>query len=161
MPQPNKKRGRRMGGKKRKLDDDAEEDPQIAESSSKRRKSTADGEDADGADLAFLDDGGQSAYPPTEVPFFGSLDEQEQEYFKRADDMLETNAFGDREERDLFIANVYREADGKELKIAQSQSCSRLMERLIQHSTAAQLKNLFNKFGEKCVLPSMCVEIYH
>jgi nucleolar protein 9 len=81
--------------------------------------------------------------------FFGTLDEQEQEYFKRADDMLETNSFGDHEERSLFIANVYREADGKELKIAQSQSCSRLMERLIQLSSPAQLKTLFQRFSGK------------
>ena len=75
------------------------------------------------------------------------LDEEEQEYFRRAGDMLETNAFGDPEERNLFLASVYREADGKELKIAQSQSCSRLMERLIQLSTSEQLKTLFQKFG--------------
>ena len=77
------------------------------------------------------------------------LDEEEQEYFKRADDMLESNAFATLEERDLFLANLYREADGKELKIASSQSCSRLMERLIQVSPSAQLKKLFQKFSGK------------
>lgn len=142
MPRSNKKRGRRIS--KRKLED-VDEDSDLPENT-KRRKSTdmaVDGEDG------FLD----GAYPPVEPqvekPFFGMLDDDEQEYFRRADDMLEANAFGDQEERDLFLMNVFREADGKEIKLAQSQSCSRLMERLIQLSTPAQLKVLFNKFGGK------------
>ena len=115
------------------------------ESSSKRRKSVVDANGEMDVEDEFLD----SAYPRTDRPFFGVLDDEEQEYFKRADDLLETNAFSEPEERDLFLANVYREADGKELKIAQSQSCSRLMERMIQMSTPAQLKTLFQKFSGK------------
>lgn len=84
---------------------------------------------------------------PGDLPFYGLLDEDEQEYFKRADTMLELNQFGDAEERDLFLANVYREAKGKELKIANSQSCSRLMERLIMLSAPDQLKSLFQKLS--------------
>ena len=159
MPQANKKRGRRMeGNKKRKLEDDEiEEDIEVAaESSSKRRKSVVDVDAADDGDDGVNgenDDYDQaSAYPPPiENQFFGSLDEEEQEYFKRADDVLEANAFAEQEERDIFIANVYREAEGKELKLAQSQSCSRLMERLIQMSSPAQLKALFQKFAGKYV----------
>ncbi|KAK3698037.1 Glutamate decarboxylase 2 [Vermiconidia calcicola] len=142
MPQPNKKRGRRMGDKKRKHED-GDDDPEPPESSSKRQKSTNDDMNASHVQSMSL----ESAYPPMEKAFFGVLDDEEQEYFKRADDMLESNAFGDHDERSLFLANVYREADGKELKIAQSQSCSRLMERLIQFSTPSQLKTLFEKFG--------------
>ena len=141
MPQPNKKRGRRMGETKRKHED-GDDDPG---SSSKRRKSTNGDMNASHVQDLSL----ESAYPPMEKAFFGVLDDEEQEYFKRADDMLESNAFGDNDERSLFLANVYREADGKELKIAQSQSCSRLMERLIQFSTPTQLKTLFEKFGGK------------
>lgn len=149
MPQPNKKRGRRMGGKKRKHED-AEEDVSLDESSSKRRKSEdVNGEDADVEVGAVKGDLLEAAYPATERPFFGMLDEDEQEYFKRADGMLESNSFADDNERALFLANVYREADGKELKIAQSQSCSRLMERLIQLSSSQQLKALFIKFSGK------------
>ena len=77
---------------------------------------------------------------PGEMPFYGMLDEEEQEYFKRADTMLELNQFPNLEERELFLANVYAEANGKELKIANSQSCSRLMERLILMSSSGQLK---------------------
>ena len=84
---------------------------------------------------------------PAELPFYGMLDDQEQEYFKRADTMLELNQFANEEERDLFLANVYKEAEGKELKIANSQGCSRLMERLILMSTSGQLKALFHKFS--------------
>ena len=77
------------------------------------------------------------------------LDEDEQEYFKRADEMLELNQFADSEERSMFLASVWKEADGKELKIANSQSCSRLMERLILLSTPDQLKRLFQKFSSQ------------
>ena len=148
MPQPNKKRGRRMTGQKRKHED-GDDSPDVNESSSKRRKSI----DADGQHEEMPHDFQKQslnlAYPSAEMPFFGMLDEEEQEYFKRADDILETNAFADEEERTLFLSNVYREADGKEIKMALSQSCSRLMERLIQLSTRVQLKTLFWKFRGK------------
>ncbi|KAK0106346.1 Nucleolar protein 9 [Cadophora gregata f. sp. sojae] len=84
----------------------------------------------------------------TERPFYGMLEDQEQEYFRRADELLEQNDFPSDEERSLFLANVYREAEGKELKIACSQSCSRLMERLILLSTVEQKKKLFGKFSD-------------
>lgn len=155
MPRENKKRGRRMGGKKRKHED-AEEDALRNEGSSKRRKSegVVDGEEDDEAGAVNGDGAADAAMEPAssaamEKPFFGMLDEDEQEYFKRADGMLESNSFADDEERSLFLANVYKEADGKELKIAQSQSCSRLMERLIQLSSPQQLKVLFTKFAGK------------
>lgn len=82
-----------------------------------------------------------------EMPFYGLLDEDEQEYFNRADSMLELNQFADDDERQLFLKSVYHEARGKELKIANSSSCSRLMERLIMMSTPNQLKELFQKFS--------------
>lgn len=49
--------------------------------------------------------------------------------------------------KSLFISNLYKEAQGKELKIAHSQGCSRLLERLILLSTPAQLKALFQCFS--------------
>lgn len=155
MPQPNKKRGRRMEGKKRKHEEADDENLLDQAGSSKRRKSDdVNGHveaDVDAAAAAADGDGDETAFPApaVEKPFFGMLDEDEQEYFKRADNMLESNSFADDEERTLFLANVYREADGKELKIAQSQSCSRLMERLIQLSSPQQLKTLFVRFGGK------------
>lgn len=78
--------------------------------------------------------------------FYGLLTEEEQEYFRRADEMLDLNAFSDPGERDMLIANVYKEAEGKELKLSNSQGCSRLMERLILLSTPVQLKSLFQNF---------------
>ncbi|CAO1602622.1 Nucleolar protein 9 [Xanthoria calcicola] len=140
MPREHKKRGRREE-KKRKREQE-EDQPE-----SKRRKS----EDVTDAEI-IVDNGQQfdgadyTTTGPGEIPFYGLLDEEEQEYFKRADSMLELDQFNDSEERALFIANVYKEANGKELKIANSQSCSRLMERLILMSTSNQLKVLFQKF---------------
>lgn len=147
---------RRQGGKKRKHED-AEDETLRNETSSKRRKSEAfdvdgdgDAQDDDAEVSAPHEDSMEPAsYQPVEKPFFGMLDEDEQEYFKRADSMLESNSFADDEELALFLANVYREAEGKELKIASSQSCSRLMERLVQLSRPQQLKALFTKFGGK------------
>lgn len=143
MPKEHKKRGRREEKKRKR--EDVQEDALPA----KRQKS----EDAE-AEVKILvgDEAGpyehhEGAIGPGEIQFYGLLDEDEQEYFKRADSMLELDQFADAEERSLFLANVYKEANGKELKIANSQSCSRLMERLILMSTPSQLKALFQRFS--------------
>ena len=147
MPQANKKRGRRMEGKKRKLED-GEDDPEPRQSS-KRRKSTDMGNHRDFTLVNDQDDSLDGAYPPREKSFFGTLDDEEQEYFRTQLSKLETNSFEYEEGPDEVFADVYREADGKELKLAQSQSCSRLMERLIHHATPVQLKRLFSRFRGK------------
>jgi len=82
-----------------------------------------------------------------EREFFGMLGDQEQEYFRHADELLELNDFPSAEEREIFLQNVYKEAEGKELKLASSQSCSRLMERLILLSNTRQKKHLFRAFA--------------
>src|SRR5690606_8009110 len=92
------------------------------------------------------------------LPFYGLLDESEQAYFKSAEEKLETNAFADPQERDVFLTNVFREAEGKEIKIASSQGVSRLLERMIMLSTADQLKSLFRAFSGKYVLLSQTVQ---
>jgi nucleolar protein 9 len=136
---PKKHKGRREEQKKRKRehDDDA--------ASPKRHKN----EDAPSVeDAAFHHDhAADVTQPEGGLTFYGMLDDDEQEYFKRADDMLELNQFDDPDARKLFLDSVYKEADGKELKIANSQSCSRLLERLIQLSSPEQLKGLFQKFS--------------
>ena len=151
MPKEHKKRGRREE-EKRKREEEKEEEEEIP--SKKRQKS----EDEDDEIKIVVDSHrdrqkhSQDTYTgPNELPFYGLLSEDEQEYFKRADSLLELNQFGDTEERNLFLANVYREANGRELKIANSQSCSRLMERLILMSSPAQLKALFQKFNGQSV----------
>ncbi|KAL1643715.1 Nucleolar protein 9 [Diplodia intermedia] len=143
MPKENKKRGRRDERKKRKHEHHAEE-----EKSQHKRTRVEDQQDFVAlAEPGAEKNGEAQAGPDGDMVFYGMLDEEEQEYFKRADDLLELNQFEDPEARSLFLANVYREADGKELKLANSQSCSRLMERLIQLSDTKQLKNLFQKFS--------------
>jgi hypothetical protein len=89
------------------------------------------------------------------ITYYGMLDDDEQEYFKRADELLELHQFDDHDARKLFLDSVYKEADGKELKIANSQSCSRLLERLILLSSPDQLKNLFQKFSGQYVHPTV------
>lgn len=140
MPRENKKRGRRAEAAKRKADEDVED----SEETSPKRQRLEDDRD----DIQPLDDSHiEPAAGNSETPFYGLLDDEEQEYFRRADDMLEANQFADPEERQLFLDNVWKEADGKELKMACSQSSSRLLERLISLSTPSQLKRLFQKFS--------------
>lgn len=145
MPKENKhSRGRREEKKqKRKRIQDEGEEP-----IPKRQKSADPTEEVQilGTDDAILQDGAEE-HEAIERPFYGMLEDEEQEYFRRADEMLELNDFPSPEDRLLFLANVYREAEGKELKIACSQSCSRLMERLILLSTVEQKKKLFEKFA--------------
>ncbi|KAF8436773.1 armadillo-type protein [Terfezia claveryi] len=78
-------------------------------------------------------------------PFFGLLDEQEQEFFRVQDELLKANAFETDDDRTAFVNNFFREADGKELKLANSQGCSRLLEKMMSLATPKQLKNLFQK----------------
>jgi nucleolar protein 9 len=152
MPKESKHgRGRREEKKlKRKREQD--EETTVEPKRQKSQDPTAEDEDEE-EDIHFL--GTDNAIVPeqdveaevTERPFYGMLEDEEQEYFRRADELLELNDFPEPEDRSLFLANVYREADGKELKIACSQSCSRLMERLILLSTVEQKKMLFEKFA--------------
>ena len=151
MPKEHKKRGRRAEEKKRKHKEDDQSDN---EAEVKRPRHSSDGdilmEDVEMGEGGQLYNQEGQAYPnPDDAKYFGMLDEEEQEYFKRADDMLEMNQFTDAEDRSNFLASVYKEAEEKELKMACSQSCSRLMERLIQTSTPGQLKTLFQKFSSK------------
>ncbi|RDI84099.1 Conidial pigment polyketide synthase [Venturia inaequalis] len=141
MPKEHKKRGRRAEEKKRKHEDHHEDEVEA-----KRPRVSAEHVDMAEGEQLYNQEG--QAYPnPDDAKYFGMLDEDEQEYFKRADDMLEANQFQDEDDRSNFLASVYKEAEGKELKMACSQGCSRLMERLIQTSTTGQLKTLFQKFS--------------
>lgn len=139
MPKDFKKRGRRADDKKRKrANDDADDHP-------KRPRHADDVADDDAA--PFQDEAIDGVTRPGAMPFYGMLDDDEQDYFKRADELLDLDQFASPDERTLFVESVYREANGKELKIANSQSCSRLLERLILNSTPDQLKHLFQTFN--------------
>ncbi|KAE9369736.1 ARM repeat-containing protein [Stipitochalara longipes BDJ] len=154
MPREHKaKRGRREEKKeekklKRKREKGEDDPPRQKKQKSQDQDPAEDtdveitGLDNDYIPLVDEEEGGA-----TERPFYGMLEDEEQEYFRHADELLELNDFPSEEERSLFLENVYREAEGKELKIACSQSCSRLMERLILLSSAEQKKKLFEKFA--------------
>lgn len=149
MPKENKQKRGRRGDGKRKREENANEEPL-----GKRPALDLGG-------LEFENAAGEADRPTKPIPFtrtedgdedggrpfYGLLAEEEQEYFRRADELLEINDFPSDEDRALFLANVFKEAEGKELKIANSQSCSRLMERLILLSTPKQKKTIFEKFS--------------
>ena len=147
MPKEKKKRGRRDEKKRRREDEN--KDGYL------EKKQRTESMEKDYIEILVDDDptNGHYEYHTDrrlgELPYYGLLDEEEQAYFKRADTMLELNQFGTEEERELFVNSVFREANGKELKIANSQSCSRFLERLIQVSKPDQLKILFRKFNGK------------
>jgi nucleolar protein 9 len=146
MPKENKKRGRRAD-KKRRL----EEANETEEPSKRQRQDEEKTFEANEYYLGFeqKEDGEEGDIGPVERPFYGLLDEEEQEYFRKAGEVLDLNQFPDADERNAFVESLYREADGKELKLANSQSCSRLFERLLRLSTPSQLKKIFQKFKEK------------
>ncbi|KOS18175.1 Nucleolar protein 9 [Escovopsis weberi] len=154
MPKPRTKRSHIREERKRKRLE--EEDSSHYD---KKRQRQVDGENngqGHGNNYGYQDEqygggggvgDGDGGFPLAEKEFFGMLADEEQEYFRRADEMLELNQFPSREERDVFLQSVFHEARGKELKLASSQSCSRLMERLIQLSGTAQKKHLFEAFA--------------
>jgi hypothetical protein len=97
MPRENKRRGRRdekKNEKKRKRREEAE-----ALNSSKKQKfeDEADYVSFSGQQLGEGDGTRESVGEVKEVPFYGLLNEGEQEYFKRADEMLELNQFNSAE----------------------------------------------------------------
>ncbi|KAI5863985.1 ARM repeat-containing protein [Durotheca rogersii] len=103
---------------------------------------------------ARFQDGYDGQYQPrnggpqsTDREFFGMLSDQEQEYFRSVDEQLDIDDFPSHEDRQLYLGSVLAEAQGKELKLACSQSCSRLMERLILMSNTRQKKQLFGQFA--------------
>ncbi|KAJ5174432.1 Nucleolar protein 9 [Penicillium canariense] len=159
MPREKQKRGRRAEQKAQKDDSKHEYDDALEAPSAKRIKPSDDTdqnaeasyeENADYIPLAMGDDQGDIEETADagngDMPFYGLLDTDEQEYFARANEMLEANQFQDAEERNLFVESVYQEANGKELKIACSQGCSRLMEKLISMSDVKQIRRVFGKF---------------
>ena len=109
-----------------------------------------DGYDGGAEQMQYNGSGGVPAAEP-EREFFGMLTDEEQEYFRSADEKLESNDFESDEDRGYFLQSVYTEAVGKELKLASSQSCSRLMERLILLSNTRQKKRLFEAFADHFV----------
>jgi nucleolar protein 9 len=155
MPTENRKRGRREEKKRKREQQEADKDAKRHKREERVEEVLQQYDDAQTVpeqhEAPYQDDAMDmdGVTRPGAMPFYGMLDEDEQEYFKKADEMLELNQFADPEERAMFLANVWKEADGKELKIANSQSCSRLMERLILLSTADQLKRLFQKFSSQ------------
>ena len=144
MPNPRSKRKALRESRKRKQEDEAEQ-------STKRQRVGQDeaGEEEQGGEGGYNYDGNaqQQNEGAGETQFFGLLSDEEQEYFRGAAEVLELNTFPTPEERDVFVENVFKEAEGKELKLACSQGCSRLMEKLILLSNKAQKKHLFEAFA--------------
>ena len=147
MPKDRKKRGRREEEKRKRKTFEGQEP------SAKRARFSKSPTDVeirlDDQDEAALGTTNQDVPPQShqQSQFYGLLDDEEQSYFKRADQMLELDQFANPEERSLFLESLWQEASGKELKIANSQSCSRLLERLIGLSSSKQLKTLFQKLS--------------
>lgn len=95
-----------------------------------------------------LNDGGERHGPVgPEREFFGMLTDEEQEFFRSADEQIEKGDFESDEDREYMMEALFKQAEGKELKLASSQSCSRLMERLILLSNTRQKKKLFEAFA--------------
>ncbi|KAG6046690.1 Nucleolar protein 9 [Claviceps sp. LM77 group G4] len=165
MPKPRTKRGAQREERKRKRNDDSRDATNVEDTKRQRTGDEHNAHDAVDEDATHAYRDNQHPYHDQdqgfdlendhrhngngreEKEFFGMLADEEQEYFRRADEMLELNQFPTTEDRDMFLESVFKEAQGKELKLASSQSCSRLMERLIQLSSTSQKKHLFSAFG--------------
>jgi nucleolar protein 9 len=153
MPKPRSKRQAIRDDRKQKRRDDAAHEE--AKSAKRQRLDEAgnanDVADEHAAYGEYQDGPDQGSIPgvaaPPEREFFGMLSDQEQDYFRSVDEQLDIDDFPSQEERDMYLANVFVEAEGKELKLACSQSCSRLMERLILMSNTRQKKKLFEQFA--------------
>ncbi|KAI8948715.1 pumilio-family RNA binding repeat domain-containing protein [Xylaria longipes] len=152
MPKPRSKRQAIREERKKKRQQDEVTPDESVQTAKRRRRNEDEGEGAAGDQVPAFDDGHDQPQAaggllPTEREFFGMLSDPEQEYFRSVDEQLDIDNFPSQEERRLFLASVFAEAQGKELKLACSQSCSRLMERLILMSNTRQKKKLFEQFA--------------
>ncbi|KAI0438285.1 pumilio-family RNA binding repeat domain-containing protein [Xylaria telfairii] len=152
MPKPRSKRQAIREERKKKRQQDEVVRDESTQTAKRRRRNEDEGDVGDQAPA--FDHGHEQSQPqaaggllPTEREFFGMLSDQEQEYFRSVDEQLDIDNFPSQEERQLFLASVFTEAQGKELKLACSQSSSRLMERLILMSNTRQKKKLFEQFA--------------
>ncbi|KAI0165117.1 ARM repeat-containing protein [Hypoxylon sp. FL1284] len=156
MPKPRSKRQAIRDERKAKRREKAIAADEASQETKRRRIDDGDGND-NGDDTGerepVFDDGYDQLQPrlggppPADREFFGMLSDQEQEYFRSVDEQLDIDDFPSQEERGLYLASVFAEAQGKELKLACSQSCSRLTERLILMSNTRQKKKLFGQFA--------------
>ncbi|ERF68732.1 hypothetical protein EPUS_07150 [Endocarpon pusillum Z07020] len=157
MPKENRQRGR-LQNKKRKRDEYEKGKIDITRHHSAHPLPTTDAGDGE-AEIEIQVQGeagdefisfGQPTTPARSAvddrPFYGLLDEQEQAYYTDVNAKLEANDFGSPEDKAIFLDAVYRESQGKELKIASSQSCSRYLEKWIRISSAEQVRRWFGKF---------------
>ncbi|CCG80682.1 Nucleolar protein 9 [Taphrina deformans PYCC 5710] len=128
MPKERKQRGRR---KKKEEEDEVENAPEHTSAPGNAQQDNFDGPDEDGEHGAN---------------FFGLLDESEQTYFKTIDDAMIADEFTTSEEKDIFVENVYKEAEGKELKLATSPLGSKVLEQLLARSKPAQVRKLFQNY---------------
>ncbi|BFZ56478.1 Nucleolar protein 9 [Savitreella phatthalungensis] len=127
MPRERKQRGRR----KRKDDDVAQPEPEI--------------------DPGPVSSEIQSEHG-NEDEFFGFLDENEQAYFREVDEKLAADEFTSSEESGLFVTNVLKEAENKELKLATSPLGSKVLEQLMARSRPEQIKALCAAFAGKFLI---------
>ncbi|ODQ56534.1 ARM repeat-containing protein [Saitoella complicata NRRL Y-17804] len=141
MPKERKQRGRRA--EKKREEEDLGED-QYTEQVNEGR------DNYEGYDNGY--EGQEQRWPDREeLPegavygqaFFGILDVDEEKYFKGIEDVLTANNFGDSEERQIFIDNVFEEIKGQELKLATSPTSSKLLEQLLANAPDSALKKFF------------------
>jgi nucleolar protein 9 len=146
MPRENKKRGRRAETQSKSFGNEH------VTISKRQKHDQGDSDFHDQHDYVPLDHD-EDGEPTTTKPFYGLLDEEEQELFRNAMDTLNFHMDEFSEPGDLqeWVKKMYQHAKGKELKLANSQSCSRFMEMLIQLSTPEQLKGLIQSFSSKYV----------
>ncbi|XDG05102.1 hypothetical protein ABKA04_004717 [Annulohypoxylon sp. FPYF3050] len=150
MPKPRTKRQAIRDERKAKRREKALEASEQSKAAKRQRLNEAEEQDAGDQEARFEDGYDQPRIggpPPADREFFGMLSDEEQEYFRSVDEQLDIDDFPSQEDRQLYLASVFAEAQGKELKLACSQSCSRLMERLILMSNTRQKKKLFLQFA--------------
>ena len=80
------------------------------------------------------------------------------QYFRQAEKILEANDFEDEEAQQLFIQNVFSEAEGLEYRLSCSHDGSVILEKMVRHGTGFHLRVFFEKIRER--LLDMCCHRY-
>lgn len=142
MPRPFKR--------KRSKNDDIRDDRKTARGEQSRENALKKRRKLENQPVGDEDGAIPAGFEPSaegDLVFFGLLDPEEQAYYTSVNNKITSDDFESEEERQTFLEAVYRESEGKEMKIAASQSCSRHLERLISVSTPTQLAALFESLS--------------
>ncbi|KAJ1936768.1 Nucleolar protein 9, partial [Linderina macrospora] len=156
------RRGKRGGESKRKTHEDNPDQPEVQNHTPAPAAPVTDSgyvappmDSGNGDSLFFEDRAGARAPLPVDGQYseqdesrvtpasYGLVNPDLQHYLKSCEAMLDSAAFENPEDQDIFVNNVYSEAKNFELQLTTDHECSRILEKLFRVSRDYHIRKYF------------------